>query len=337
MKKKRWERKVTSLRSGSRKGQQEKMKNALMFDSARLAGKFTASIKNLAVMFALQSVLLSQTVTNKEIPVTQVEGESWLNHLHRRFSDTSMGKTWHSGPPAPMPGEQSVTRQLRLTPGFAARTESLHGSDVYRLNCRACHEETGLGAPPEINSVINPVRSTSVEVIMARMKKVGMDMSRANATVLASQTNTALLQRFHKGGQDMPPFPQLSEPEIRALLAYLRQLAGVPGAEKQQVAITESPSHMGEQIVKSTCHICHSAAGPNPDAQQIMEGAIPPLNTLTTRTSLPDFVRKVTTGSPISMGAPSVPFRGRMPVFDYLSDDEAAKAYLYLTLYPPQK
>ena len=67
-------------------------------------------------------------------------------------------------------------------------------------------------------------------------------------TLLATQSNTALLDRFHKGGQDMPPFPQLSEPEIRALLAYLRQLAGIPGAEKGQVAINESPADVGEQI-----------------------------------------------------------------------------------------
>jgi hypothetical protein len=40
---------------------------------------------------------------------------------------------------------------------------------------------------------------------MARMKKAGMNMSRANAALLAKQSNTALLDRFHKGGQDMPP------------------------------------------------------------------------------------------------------------------------------------
>jgi hypothetical protein len=32
-----------------------------------------------------------------------------------------------------------------------------------------------------------------------------MNMSRANAALLAKQSNTALLDRFHKGGQDMPP------------------------------------------------------------------------------------------------------------------------------------
>ena len=295
------------------------------------------STKHLGLIFVLLSQLFGQAVGNKEIPITTVKGESWISHLHKKFSDTSMGKTWHSGPVAPMPGEKSAGGQEKLSLDFAARTMTFHGADIYRLNCRGCHAESGHGAPPEINSVIDPVRATSVEVIMARMKKVGMSMSRANATLLAKQSNTALLDRFHKGGQDMPPFPQLSEPEIGSLLAYLRQLAGVPGAEKQQVAINESPSRAGEQIVKSTCHICHNATGPNPSPQQILEGAIPPLSTLTTRTNLPEFVRKVTAGHPISMGEASMPFRGRMPVFDYLSEDEVANAYLYLTLYPPQE
>jgi mono/diheme cytochrome c family protein len=294
-------------------------------------------MKNLVALFALVAQLFGQSVGNKEIPVTAVKGESWISHLHKRFSDTSMGKTWHSGAPAPMPGEKSKDGQQKLSLDFAARTMAFHGSDVYRLNCRGCHAESGHGAPPEINSVIDPVRATSVEVIMARMKKAGMNMSRANATLLAKQSNTALLDRFHKGGQDMPPFPQLSEPEIRALTAYLRQLAGVPGAEREQVVVNQSPSRVGEQVVKSTCHICHNATGPNPNPEQILEGAIPPLSTLTTRTSLPEFVRKVTAGSPISMGEVPMPFRGRMPVFDYLSEDEVGNAYLYLTLYPPQE
>jgi hypothetical protein len=35
------------------------------------------------------------------------------------------------------------------------------------------------------------------------------------------------------------------------------------------------------------------------------------------------------------MGTPVLPYRGRMPVFDYLSESEVADAYLYLELYPP--
>jgi mono/diheme cytochrome c family protein len=299
-------------------------------------------LKGLLVAFMLGSSLLSaQTLGTKDVSVTSVQGESWLKHLHRSFNDSSMGKTWDLGPPPPMPGEESPRWQLELSPGYAAQPVVLHGSDLFRLNCQGCHGATGSGAPPEINSVINPVRATSVAIILERTKKTGQEMSRAGAAELAKQAKVLILQRFHKGGEAMPPFPQLNELEIRSIVAYLEQLSEVPGAERNQVAVKESPTRVGEQIVKSTCHICHSAGGPNPDPQQLYDGAIPPLSTLTTRTSLPEFVRKVTIGAPIAMGAAPLSYRdsyrGRMPVFHYLSQEDAADAYLYLTLYPPHE
>lgn len=296
------------------------------------------AIKILLAFFMPLLSLLGQTaVVNKTSRTTAVEGESWIKHLHKTFNTTSMGKTWSLGPPPPAPGGQPSTWELKLSPSYASQTVSLQGADVYRLNCRGCHQESGTGAPPEIHSVIDPVRATSVDAIMARMKKIGMEMSRADAQVLAQQGNAAVLERLHKGGHDMPPFPQLTQAEIRALIPYLRLLAGIPGAEKQQVVATETGSvRIGEQIVKSNCHICHDATGPNPTPKQILEGAIPPLSTLTTRVSLPDFVRKVTVGAPITMGSPALLYRGRMSVFYYFSQDEAASAYLYLSLYPPK-
>jgi mono/diheme cytochrome c family protein len=272
-----------------------------------------------------------------DIPVTAVAGESWLSHLHRSFDNTSMGKTGHLGPPAPEPGAEVTRGQSDAWFGVAPQTVTLHGSDLYRINCRGCHGEAGLGAPPEINSVINPVRATSVTMVMQRMKERGLDMSRADATELAKQAQTALLLRLHQGGENMPPFPHLSEAEIRALVGYLNQLAGVPGAAREPAAITEPALRVGEHIVKSTCHTCHDAAGPDPTPQQLEDGAIPPLETLTTRTNLPGFVRKVTAGAPIVMGTPPTPHRSRMPVFYYLSRDEAADVYLYLSQYPPSQ
>jgi mono/diheme cytochrome c family protein len=246
-----------------------------------------------------------------------------------------MGKTGRLGPPAPEPGETASPWHPDLRSNVASQTLTLHGSDLYRLNCQGCHGETGQGAPPEINSVINPVRATSVALVMERMKTAGMDISRADAVKLAQQSNSALLLRLHNGGENMPPFPHLNEAEIRSLFAYLKQLAGVPGAEGEQLAVQESLIRVGEHIVKSTCHTCHSAAGPDPSAQQLWDGAIPPLSVLTTRKGRPEFIRKVTHGAPILMGALPVLYRGRMPVFYYLSEDEVADVYLYLTLYPP--
>jgi mono/diheme cytochrome c family protein len=293
------------------------------------------------VIFILASSLAGQTAGTKDAQVTAVEGESWIRHLRKSFNDTSMGRTWDLGPPPSILGEESPRWQLELSPGYATQSLTLQGSDLYRLNCQGCHGGTGNGAPPEINSVINPVRATSVAAILERTKKTGQEISRADAAVLARQAKVLLLQRLHKGGEAMPPFPQLNELEIRSIVADLERLSEVPGAERNQVVVKESPYRVGEHIVKSTCHICHSAAGPNPDPQQVLDGAIPPLSTLTARTSLPEFVRKVTNGAPVIMGSPPFSYRdsyrGRMPVFRYLSENEAADAYLYLTVYLPQQ
>jgi len=283
------------------------------------------------------SVPEQNAAERKDVPVTIVSGESWLSHLNRPFNETSMGKTGRLGPPPALPGEGTDLWQRGLSPSTAPQTVTLHGADLYRLNCQGCHGESGQGAPPEINSVINPVRATSVALIMERMKTAGMDISRADAEQLAKQSSTALLQRLHNGGQDMPPFPHLNDAEVRSLVAYLKQLAGVPGAEAQQVDVRESPIRVGEQIVKSTCHTCHSATGPDPGPQQLLVGEIPPLSALTTRKSRPEFIRKVTQGAPVVMGAPQLLYRGRMPVFYYLSEEDAADVYLYLTLYPPSE
>ena len=269
------------------------------------------------------------------VTVTAVSGESWIRHNHSTFSETSMGKTWDLGPAPSASGKEAAAWRLELSPGYATQLVTLHGVDLYRLNCQSCHGPLGHGAPPEINSITGPVQATSSAATMERMKKAGREMSRSDADALARDSKSLLRKRLHLGGQHMPP-PTLSEAEIRVLVPYLEHLSDVPGGPKNPL-VKESSYRVGEHIVKSICHICHNATGPNPDPGQVLEGAIPPLSTLTTRVSLPDFVRKVTNGSTIALGTPPTPFRGRMPVFPFLSQDEAAAAYEYLVLYPPQQ
>ena len=147
----------------------------------------------------------------------------------------------------------------------------------------------------------------------------------------------ALIDRLHKGGENMPAFSQLNDEEIHLLLAYVKHLAAVPGAADEQSVIKEPHARVGELIVKSTCHTCHSATGPDPSPQELASGAIPPLSTLAARKDQSEFIRKVTQGAPVLMGTPPTLYRGRMPVFFYLTQEEAADVYLYLTLYPPTK
>jgi len=291
----------------------------------------TAFLKRLIVVLGLAATLYAQNPVQHS-SVTAVEGDSWLNHLHRSFEETAMGKTWRLGPASQIPEEAAVAAPFR-----ASRTGTLvlHGADLYRLNCQGCHGESGLGAPPEIASLINPVRSTSTSLIMQRMKSVGADMTRTQAAELASQSKAALLQRLHNGGQDMPSFSYLSDGEVRSLVAYLNLLADVPNAATHQVTVSESHARVGELIVKSTCHTCHAASGLNPGSAELAAGAIPPLATLTARVGRAGLIRKITAGAPVTMGVSPDSVRGRMPVFFYLREDEAADVYEYLKAYPP--
>jgi mono/diheme cytochrome c family protein len=294
-------------------------------------------------LLAFSITASGEPAKTKEPGVTAVEGESWISHLNRSFDETAMGKTGRIGPPVTAQVKSEARKQAGLPVGPGPAAVLLRGSDLYRFDCQGCHQENGLGAPPEINSVINPVRSTSSAAISEQMKergkRAGIDMaiSPADAAALAKQSQGALLQRLHKGGQSMPPFSHLREAEIRTLESYLESLAAVPGSQRQQNPLHSSSLRVGELIVRSTCHICHNAAGPNPDPQAIMMGAIPPLSTLTRRTTMQQFVEKITQGSAISMGHEPAPYRGRMPVFAYLTEQEAADAYMYLTLYPPKR
>lgn len=287
-------------------------------------------LKILLLTCSSVGMLLAQTTSR----VSPVSDESWLAHLHRTFDETSMGKTGRLGP-ATFVADQNPTAVELLSFTPASHAVSLTGADLYRLNCRGCHGESGTGAPPEINSVINPVRAASVAAVMARIKTVGMDMSGSEASKLAQQSRALLLDRLHNGGQDMPAFPHLSQPEVQLLLGYLNELAAVPRT-RPHGSLTSSPLRVGELIVKSTCHTCHGATGENPTPQELSDGAIPPLSTLTSRTNRPAFIRKVTRGAPVLMGSPALLCRGRMPVFYYLTPDEAADVYDYLLVYPPR-
>jgi len=262
--------------------------------------------------------------------VSAVSGMSWIHHLNRRFEDSAMGRTGHLGPPPGQPTDPDDP-QLFLISNASTR---LSGADLYRLNCRGCHGESGQGMPPEINAVINPVRATSATLVLQRMKSTGMEITQATATQMSREAGTALMKRLHNGGENMPSFAYLSETEIGAIVGYLKHLAAVPGSDANQL-VNESPARVGELVVKSTCHICHDATGANPTSQEILVGQIPPIEALPHRVDEPQFIRKVTEGSVIVMGADPIPYRGRMPVFYYLTQQEAADAYLYLHRYPP--
>jgi mono/diheme cytochrome c family protein len=193
-----------------------------------------------------------------------------------------------------------------------------------------------MGAPTEINTLIGPVQATSLVMLNQRMRDLDRAIDPAFARQLVSTARADLLKRLINGGQKMPPFDYLPDAEVQALVAYLELLAGVPGAAQKQRTVVVPATRIGEYVVKGTCHICHDATGSWPTPEALMSGVVPPLGGMPARHSAFDVIRKVRQGALVTMGIALLPYRGRMPVIDYVTNDEAAAAYLYLSTYPPR-
>ncbi len=285
--------------------------------------------------------------------VTPVSGPSWLIHLG--ISD-DMGRLGGN-----MPAPQSGREEPRLTGGGGGgkgmgmggmmrriypkirsggkdftvlmnESFELAGSDLYRLNCQSCHGPKGEGAPPEINSLIGPVQGTSIPFLQERMKKLGRSLSDSMARGLAGGADSTLRDRLQRGGKKMPAFQHLRGDEITALLQHLERLAGVFPPGEKEMLVPQSMARVGEHLVKGTCHICHSATGPGGGHMAMMQGIVPSLASMPGDRSLQEVVRQVRQGSSPMMSMMGGPV---MPALPYITDDEAAAAYLYLMQYPP--
>lgn len=288
--------------------------------------------------------------------VTPVRGPSWIQQLGIDLDDTRMGKMGGEGAPPPASRREPMPRLeegegLRgllhrffslLGAGDERAWESLNrpftlgGEDLYRLSCQSCHGPNGRGAPPEINSLLDPVRAMSPELLEARQRSQGRRLPPGMARQLAADAEKALRDRLANGGKRMPAFPHLAEGDVVALIGYLKVLAGVPGAERSPPQVTESVVRVGEHLVKGTCHTCHAATGPGASHMMMyMRGIIPSLASMPEQMSLSSVLAKVREGGRGGMMM-MMARMSRMPVFSYLTDEEVMAAYLYLARYPPQ-
>jgi mono/diheme cytochrome c family protein len=284
----------------------------------------------LTTALAAQADRSRPAAANADPAVTAVAGPGWLAHLGVRFDDTSLGRG--SSRYGAAPDEPATLRKpLALA---VERHVSLTGADLYRLNCQACHRAEGTGAPPEVRSVLPAVQGSSLAMMRAQLQRDGR-MAVGTPQSRSAEARAALYRRIRLGGEHMPPRAHLREPELDALYAYLSGLAHAPDAPAPR-RVTVSWAHLGEQVIKGTCHICHDAAGPPPTSRALLEGAIPPLSALLTGTPVAEFVNKVRSGAPVYMGEPPRHYRGRMPVYDYLNDQEIAAGYAFLSAYPPR-
>ena len=255
-----------------------------------------------------------------------MSGPSRIHQLGLTFDDTALGRAGRFGTPAdaqPLQGREG------------AGPFELSGADLYRLNCRSCHEDDGKGVPPEIHSVIPTVQGASPAWLEADFKRRGFPVNDKFLASVAGGAEHDLRDRLLHGGKEMPPFAHLAGPEVNALLGYLQTLAEVPDAPKTTVLVREDICRVGEHIVKGTCHTCHDATGPDVDAAGLAAGEIPPLASFPRRFSIMQVMHKVREGKRITIGLVSASDHGRMPVFSYLTPAEVRAAYIYLSLYPP--
>jgi mono/diheme cytochrome c family protein len=277
----------------------------------------------------------------EQFAVTPVSGPSWLHHLGLDMSETEMGQRG-GAETAAHEGIRSIMRRylslLRSNGDEAAavldETFVLSGADLYRLNCQSCHGPDGAGAPPEIKSLLDPVRGTSVELTLERMKERGTPIDRNMAEELASQALDEVRNRLKMGGEKMPPFDHLRGDEVDALLDYLDRLADVPVNDRAELHVTETASRVGEHVIKGTCHICHDATGPGGGHMTMMQGIIPSLASFPQEQSLSVVLRQVEYGSSSMMGM--MMRSNTMPALPFLAEDEVAAGYFYLVEYPPQ-
>lgn len=269
--------------------------------------------------------------TGEDPLVTAVTGPSWLTHLGLTVNRTYLGQG--SGRLGPPPDQPKDSRAESLG---VRRTIDLTGADLYRLNCQACHGESGTGTPAEVKSLLGPVRGSSRALVQQRLQAEHDATAAADSKDAAAQARMSIVTRLHKGGTRMPPRDYLKEDDVRVLFTYLTALAKTPDPQHPAVRVV-SWARLGELTVKGTCHICHDAVGPRPSGSAMLQGAVPPLASLLQTKSVAEFVHKARAGDAVQMGDPALFHRGRMPVFNYLKDEEVAAAYLYLATYPPTK
>jgi mono/diheme cytochrome c family protein len=310
----------------------------------------------LVVLLALGMNGLSPAGTQQSAPtVTPVSGPSLLKHLGITNTQSSaMGRMGGQMPAAPSerkepenltkgtssePLGSMINRILslfrssgKLPSELLNETFVLAGSDLYRLNCQSCHGPEGKGAPPEIKSLIDPVRGTSPTLLRQRMEDRGHPIEEAFARQLAASADSTLRQRLQQGGEKMPSFRHLRGDEVDALLEYLKKLAGVPNSGHKELLVTQSVARVGEHLVKGTCHICHNATGPGGGHMAMMRGIIPSLESFPAQNSLQQIIRQIKLGS---SGMMSMMGGEKMPAFPYITEEESAAAYLYLIEYSP--
>jgi mono/diheme cytochrome c family protein len=286
---------------------------------------------------------------NERGQVTPVRGPSVLSKFGLSVAVTRFGQLGGTAPAGatsrqePMP-DLSAGRGAGggMFAGFFHRRQAvtagqpfvLTGADLYRLSCRSCHGPDGNGAPPEINSLLEPVQGTSAALLTERMRKGSHPVDPSFLQTVAAGAEQDLRQRLREGGKRMPSFAHLSESDADALIGHLQRMVGIPEAARPERRLTLAAARVGELVVKGTCHICHDATGPGRHLMMMQE-AIPSLASMPQGESLEQLIAKVRQGVAPTMMMRTGP--SQMPELPYLTAQELAAAMLYVREYSPQR
>ncbi len=103
-------------------------------------------------------------------------------------------------------------RSGEIPQGSLADGDSVKGRVLYQQHCSGCHGESGKGDGPGAKN-INP-----------------KPIDHTNAQYMAGLSDRHLFAVVQRGGKDvgrpaMPPFPNLSDEEIKHLIAFMRSMS----------------------------------------------------------------------------------------------------------------
>jgi mono/diheme cytochrome c family protein len=114
------------------------------------------------------------------------------------------------------------------------------GRKIYEESCSACHQADAIG-------------------------KAGFAPSLTNPEFLSISSDSFLRSNIMGGreGTGMPPFAHLGEPDVNAIIAYLRSFATLPdrAAEVDAQPEARGDPRLGSQWYEYICSTCHGGVG----------------------------------------------------------------------------
>ncbi len=131
----------------------------------------------------------------------EAEFNAWLAQQKGIDVAAAPASTLTDAQPAPAPAEPAVQQVAAAAPAQLSKAELLtKGETVYKANCMACHQSTGAGLPPNFPSLIG--------------------------SAVVSGPADAQIAQVLKGKNLMPPFAQLSDTDLAAVVTYTRNSWG---------------------------------------------------------------------------------------------------------------